>query len=45
MIAAYTPDSSESLEMYEDRISSVVKVLREGCRGGAKDFYVTEDLN
>ena len=26
-------------------VSSVTKVLREGRRGGAKDFYITSDLN
>ena len=38
VMAVYAPDSSKSLEMYEDCISSVVKVLREGRRGGARDF-------
>ena len=45
VMAVHAPDSSKSLEMYEACISSVVKVLREGQRGGAKDFYSTEDLN
>ena len=27
------------------KVSSVTKVLREGRRGGAKDFYITSDLN
>ena len=45
MLAVYAPDPSKSLEMYETCISSVVKVLREGCRGGATDFYITCDLN
>ena len=31
--------------MFETCISSVLKVLREGRRGGAKDFYSTGDLN
>ena len=35
----------KSLEMYETCISSVVKVLREGRRGRAKDFCITSDLN
>ena len=26
-------------------ISSVVKVLREGRKGGARDFYITSDFN
>ena len=45
MMAVYAPDSSKSLEMYEDCISSVTKALREGRRGGAKDFYSTGDFN
>ena len=45
VMAVYAADSSKSLEMYETCISSVVKVLREGRRGGAKDFYITGDLN
>ena len=44
-MAVYAPDSGESLEMYGACISSVIKVLREGRRGGAKDFYMTCDLN
>ena len=43
--AVYAPDSRNSLEMYETCISSVVKVLREGRRRGAKDFNITGDLN
>ena len=39
------PDSKKSLEMYEECIASVVKVLREGRKGGAKDFYITGDFN
>ena len=33
------------MEMYEAFISSVLKVLRGGRRGGAKGFYTTSDLN
>ena len=33
------------LEMYEACTSSIVKVLREGRRGGEKDFHITGDLN
>ena len=32
VMAVYAPDSSRSLEMFEDCISSVFKVLREGRR-------------
>ena len=44
VMAVYAPDSGKSLVMYEACISSVVRVLREGRRGGAKDFYMTGDL-
>ena len=45
MMAVYAPNSSKSLEMYEACISSVLRVLPEGRCGGAKDFYITGDLN
>ena len=45
VMAVCAPDSDKSLEMYEAYISGVVGVLREGRRGGAKDFYKTGDLN
>ena len=44
-MAVYAPDSSKSTEMHDAFFSSVLKVLREGRRGGAKDFYITGDLN
>ena len=44
-MAVHAPDSSNSLQMYEACISSVVKVLREGRRGGAKEFYITGNLS
>ena len=44
VMAVYAPDL-KSLEMYEECISSVVKVLREGRKGVARDFYVTSDFN
>ena len=31
--------------MYEDYISTVIKALREGRRGGAKEFYIICELN
>ena len=43
-MAVYAPDSSKSMEMYETCISNVVRILREGRFGGAKDFYITGDL-
>ena len=45
VLAVYAPDSSEDMEMYEAFISSVLRVLREGRRGGATEFYMTGDLN
>ena len=45
VMTVYAPDSKKSLEIYEECVSSVVKVLREGRRGGAKDFYITVDFN
>ena len=45
VMAVYAPDTEKSLEMYEECISSVVKVLREGRKGGARDFYITVDFN
>ena len=44
-MAVYAPASDKSTEMYDAFFSSVLKVLREGLRGGAKDFYITGDLN
>ena len=39
VMAVYAPDSSKNLKMYEDCISSVIKVIREGRGGGARDFF------
>ena len=36
---------ARSLEMYEDYISTVIKALREGRRGGAKEFYIICELD
>ena len=44
VMAVCAPDTSKSLEMYEACISSVIEVLREGRRGGAKDFYITSGI-
>ena len=33
------PDSDKDLEQYEARLSSVLKVLREERRGGAKEVF------
>ena len=45
VMAVHAPDCGKDLEMYEPFISSVTEVLREGRRGGAREFYVTVDLN
>ena len=45
VMAVCAPDFGKDLEMYEAFISSVTKVLREGRRGGAREFYITGDLN
>ena len=45
VMTVYAPDSKESLEVYEESVSSVVKVLREGRRVRAKDFNITGDFN
>ena len=44
-MAAHAPDSSKGMEMYEAFISSVLGVVREGRRGGARNFYVERDLH
>ena len=44
VMAVYAQDCAKDLEMYEAFISSVTKVLREGRRVGAKEFYITGDL-
>ena len=36
---------SKSLEMKEERIYIVAKALREGRKGGIRDFCVTSDFN
>ena len=41
VMAVYAPDSKKSLGMYEECISSVVKVFREGRKAGARDFKIT----
>ena len=43
-MAVYAPDSSEDMELYEACVSSVLRVLGEGRRGGAKKFHITCDL-
>ena len=45
VMAVYAPDCGKDLEMYEALISSVTRVMREGRRGGAREFYITGDLN
>ena len=45
VMAVYAPDSKKSLEMYEECVSSVVKVLCEGRKDGARDSCITGDFN
>ena len=45
VMAVYALDSDKDLEQYEACISTVLNVLREGRRGGAKKFYISGDLN
>ena len=45
VIAVYAPDSSTDMELYEACVSSVLLVLREWRRGGAKKKKITGDLN
>ena len=45
VMAAYAPDSSKDMEMYEAFLSGVLEVLRGGRRGGAREFHITRDLN
>ena len=45
VMAVYAPDSKKSLEVYEECVSSVVKVPREGRSGGARDFYIASDFD
>ena len=44
-MAVYAPVSSKDMDLYEACVSSVLRVLREGRRGGAKKFYITGDVN
>ena len=45
VMSVYAPDSKKSVEMYEECIASVAKVLREGRKGGARNFYIAGDIN
>ena len=45
VMSVYAPDSKKSLKMYEECIASVVKVLREGRKGGARNVYIAGDIN
>ena len=40
VMAVFAPDSSESLEMYEDCTSSVIKVLREDAEVVPKTSFL-----
>ena len=45
VMSVYAPDSKKSPEMYGECIASVVEVLREGRKGGARNFYIAGDIN
>ena len=45
VMAVYARDSDKDLEQYEACVSCVLRVLREGRRRGAKQFYISGDLN
>ena len=44
VMAVYAPVSKKSLGVYEECNASVVKVLREGPRGGAWNVHITVDV-
>ena len=41
----HAPDCQKDLDVYETFIKYVTKVLWEGRRAGAKDFYITSEFN
>ena len=41
VMAVYAPDSSKDMELYETCVSSVLRVLCEGRRGGGHFFDIT----
>ena len=45
VMAVDAPDCGKDLEEYEALISSVTNALREGRGGGARELYITWDLN
>ena len=45
MIAVYAPDCGKDLDADETFILHVTKMLGEGRRAGAKEFFITGDLN
>ena len=44
VMSVCAPDTSKSMEMYEECIASVVKNIREGRKGGARNFYIAGDI-
>ena len=44
-MAVCAPDCKKDLDVYQTLILNGTKILREGRRAGAKDFYITGDLN
>ena len=45
VMSVSAPDSKKSLEMHEECIARVVKVVHEGRKGGARNFHIAGDIN
>ena len=45
VMAVHAPDCKKHLDVFETFIVNVTKITRAGRRAGAKDFYITGDLN
>ena len=45
VMAVYALDCGEDSGVYETFILNVTKVLREGRRGGGREYHTTGDLN
>ena len=45
VMAVCAPDCHNDLDVHEKFVKDATRILREGCRAGAKKFYVAGDLN
>ena len=45
VMAVYAPAQVQEKKLYEAIVSNVFNVMWEGCRDGARDFYLTRSLN